>query len=70
MQLKQFNNGLNLLNMGSMANIPKIDRQAHEKMIKNFGIFGVPQSMLIQPEHFEDFTEGELLFVCDMPTII
>lgn len=29
MQLKQFNNGLNLLNMGSMANIPKIDRQAH-----------------------------------------
>lgn len=29
LQLKQFTNGLNLLNMGSMAHIPKVDKSQH-----------------------------------------
>lgn len=46
-QLKQFRDGLNQISINLIAHVPKAERMGRHNMIENFGVFGIPQSMLI-----------------------
>ena len=69
-QLKQFKEGMSDIKHTG-AELPSIPSKPHifkSKLVENFAIFGVPESLITDPEEIGDNLPGELLFISDVPS--